>query len=92
VKTPPHRARRNRRRGGLGFFKRDFTAKATDENEFLRRSAARSIGQIAQFTQIRKTRVVTPENFLPAGSKPVTLEKYENLAARFPALAPPCRF
>jgi hypothetical protein len=71
----------------LDFLSGILRQKATDENEFLRRSAARSIGQIAQFTQIRKTRVVTPENFLPAGSKPVTLEKYENLAARFPAFS-----
>lgn len=58
--------------------------RATDENDFLRRSAARSIGQIAQMIQINKTYIVTPENFLPARYKPATLERYENLANDFP--------
>jgi HEAT repeat protein len=56
----------------------------TSDNEFLRRSAARSAGQIAQIIQIRQSYTVTPESFLPEKFKFVTLEKYENLAARFP--------
>jgi HEAT repeat protein len=56
----------------------------TGDNEFLRRSAARSAGQIAQIIQIRQSYTVTPESFLPEEFKFVTLEKYENLAARYP--------
>lgn len=55
----------------------------TNKNEFLRRSAARSIGQIAQIIQISKFRVVTPESFLPEKYKLVTLEKYENLSRTY---------
>ena len=58
--------------------------RATEENDFLRRSAARAIGQIAQVIQIKKSLVVTPENFLPERYKPATLEKYENLTTAFP--------
>lgn len=58
--------------------------KPKDDNEFLRRSAARSIGQIAQIIQIQKSRVVTPESFLPEKYKLLTLEKYENLTTNFP--------
>ena len=43
--------------------------KPSDGNEFLRRSAARSIGQIAQIVRSGKNRVVTPQNFLPAKYK-----------------------
>ena len=56
-----------------------------DENdEFLRRSAARSIGQIAQIIQIKQTYTVTPESFLSEKLKNPTLEKYQNLAISFP--------
>jgi HEAT repeat protein len=37
----------------------------SEETEFLRRSAARSIGQIAQIARTSDPYVVTPENFLP---------------------------
>lgn len=37
----------------------------TEDNEFLRRSAARSIGQIAQFIRTGTHDVVTPQNYLP---------------------------
>lgn len=40
-------------------------AKPKEENEFLRRSAARSIGQIAQILKSSSTYTVTPESFLP---------------------------
>ena len=36
-----------------------------EDDEFLRRSAARSIGQIAQIRETGKTTVLTPQNFLP---------------------------
>ena len=36
-----------------------------EDDEFLRRSAARSIGQIAQIRQTGNTTVLTPQNFLP---------------------------
>ncbi len=35
------------------------------EDEFLRRSAARSIGQIAQIRSTGSSSVITPQNFLP---------------------------
>lgn len=40
-------------------------AKPKEETEFLRRSAARSIGQIAQMLKSSSTYTVTPESFLP---------------------------
>lgn len=42
-----------------------FEAKPREENEFLRRSSARSIGQIAQILRTGNTDVLTPQNFLP---------------------------
>ena len=39
--------------------------RATEADEFLRRSAARSIGQIAQINVTGDPTVVTPQNFLP---------------------------
>lgn len=59
-----------------------FRQKPNDDNEFLRRSAARSIGQIAQIIQINNSYTVTPKNFLPEKYKTFSLEKYENLAAK----------
>lgn len=59
------------------------TAKPKEENEFTRRAAARSIGQIAQIIQTNESYTVTPENFLPEKYKPLALEKYKNLAADF---------
>jgi len=58
--------------------------KPKDDNEFLRRSAARSVGQIAQIIQIKESYTVTPESFLPEKYKLFTLEKYQNLTAKFP--------
>ena len=58
--------------------------KPKDDNDFLRRSAARAIGQIAQIIQIKQSYTVTPESFLPAEFKLLTLEKYQNLTAKFP--------
>lgn len=60
------------------------TAKPNEDNEFLRRSAARSIGQIAQLIQIQNSYAVTPENFLPEKYKTFSLAKYENLSEKLP--------
>lgn len=68
----------------VDFLTQLFKQKPTDENEFLRRSAARSIGQIAQIIQIKQAYTVTPENFLPEKFKLFALEKYQNLSANFP--------
>ena len=40
-------------------------ARPREEDEFLRRSAARSIGQVAQMQHTGGTDVLTPQNFLP---------------------------
>lgn len=60
------------------------TNKPNEDNDFLRRSAARSIGQIAQIIQSQRTYTVTPENFLPEKYKSFALEKYENLSETLP--------
>jgi HEAT repeat protein len=54
------------------------------DEDFLRRSAAHSIGQIAQIIQIKQSYAVTPESFLPEKYKSLTLEKYQNLSEKFP--------
>ncbi len=59
--------------------------KSIEKDEFLRRSAARSIGQIAQIIQIQKVQVITPKNFLPEKYKEIILPEYAKLAAEFPA-------
>ena len=59
--------------------------KSTEKDEFLRRSAARSIGQIAQVIQIQKSQVVTPKDFLPDKYKEIELAKYTKLTDEFPA-------
>jgi HEAT repeat protein len=58
--------------------------KPSDDNNFLRRSAARSIGQIAQIIQIQKSQVITPQNFLPDKYKEIKLPKYLQLTDEFP--------
>jgi HEAT repeat protein len=58
--------------------------KPSHKNEFLRRSAARSIGQIAQIIQIKESYAVTPESFLPEKYKLFALEKYQNLSEKIP--------
>jgi len=68
----------------IDFLTQILRQKPTEENEFLRRGAARSVGQIAQIIQIRQAYTVTPENFLPENFKFFTLQKYENLSAQFP--------
>lgn len=53
-------------------------------DEFLRRSAARSIGQIAQIIQTGETEILTPQNFLPDKYKKIEQPKYPNLIETFP--------
>ncbi len=55
-----------------------------EETEFLRRSAARSIGQIAQIVNTGKSRVLTPQNFLPDKHKDIDESNKENIAERLP--------
>ncbi len=55
-----------------------------EEEEFLRRAAARSIGQIAQIIQKNETQVITPENFLPDRYKDLEKPKYLYLENEFP--------
>lgn len=68
----------------VDFLTQILTRKPNEDNEFLKRSAARSIGQIAQIIQIKQSYIVTPENFLPENYKTFALEKYENLSVEFP--------
>ena len=49
--------------------------KPQSKEEFTRRSAARSIGQIAQIIQTGKLEVLTPEDFLPAENNPNEIGK-----------------
>ena len=62
--------------------------KPDEDHEFLRRSAARSIGQIAQFIQTGRIDHLTPQNFLPEKFKRIDNPKYPKLAAQFPAFGP----
>ena len=68
----------------IDFLTQILQQKPTDKTEFLRRSAARSLGQIAQIIQIKASYTVTPESFLPEKYKLFTLQKYRNLTAKFP--------
>lgn len=60
----------------------------TDDNEFLRRACARSIGQIAQKIQTGRIDQVIPQNFLPEKFKQIDPPKYKDLAAQYPAFRP----
>ncbi len=68
----------------IDFLTQILQQKPKDDNDFLRRSAARSTGQIAQIIQIKEFYTVTPESFLPEKYKLFTLFEYQNLAAKFP--------
>lgn len=61
--------------------------KPNETEEFLRRAAARSIGQIAQIVQTGKEKVLTPENFLPDKYKDLKQPKYLFLEKQFPVFA-----
>lgn len=54
------------------------------EEEFFRRAAARSTGQIAQIIQTGESKIITPENFLPGQFKETTKPAYKNLSETFP--------
>lgn len=59
--------------------------KPKDKERFLRRSAARAIGQTAQNLQrIDEEPLVTPESFLPAEFKEIYRPKYPRLVEKFP--------
>jgi len=58
--------------------------KPIETNEFLRRVAARSIGQIAQIIQTDETKLLTPKNFLPEKYKDLKQPKYLYLEKEFP--------
>ncbi len=58
--------------------------KMNAKESFLRRSAARSIGQIAQIIQTGKVKVTTPEDFLPEKYHIIEKPKYANLIENFP--------
>jgi HEAT repeat protein len=58
-----------------------------ENEEFIRRSAARSVGQIAQIIRTGKRKVLTPQNFLPERFKDVGDAKVGNDARQFPFAA-----
>lgn len=58
--------------------------KPDEDEEFLRRSAARSIGQIAQINRTGTAYVVTPQNFLPEKSKTLT---GDDLTSQYPVFS-----
>lgn len=61
--------------------------KPAEDEEFLRRSAARSIGQIAKVICAGNRNVVTPQNFLPEKYKETPASQTEQLTALFPVFA-----
>lgn len=58
--------------------------KPSEPDEFLRRCTARSIGQIAQIIDTSRTRVMTPQNFLPDKYKKLDGTQFDALVAQFP--------
>lgn len=62
--------------------------KPSEEGEFLRRSAARSIGQIAQIIKTGRRQVLTPQNFLPERYKEMPPSQTSDLTRQFRQLAP----
>lgn len=58
--------------------------KPTEDEEFLRRASARSIGQIAQIIQTNDETVLTPENFLPDRYKDLQKPKFLFLEKEYP--------
>jgi HEAT repeat protein len=74
--------------GAVGALDRILQDKPDETLEFLRRSAARSIGQIAQFIQTGRIDQLIPQNFLSEKFKRIDKPKYPKLAAQFPAFGP----
>ena len=60
-----------------------FSQSPSEDNELLRRSAARSIGQIAQIMRSGKTRVITPQDFLPEKYKDIDAQPSPELSSHF---------
>lgn len=58
--------------------------KIKNEEDFLRRSASRSIGQIAQIQQVKVSYTVTPESLLPEKYDTIVNLKFSNLAEKLP--------
>lgn len=58
--------------------------KPKKKHSFFRRSAARSIGQIAQTIQGQTLITTTPESFLPSKHKKIRKSKYQKLISAFP--------
>lgn len=58
--------------------------KPKDSEDFLRRAASRSIGQILQIQHFNNGYVVTPESLLPEKYDTFANLKHENLARQFP--------
>lgn len=58
--------------------------KPKEDEEFSRRAAAHSVGQIAQIIQTNKPEVRTPESFSPEKSNPIEKPKHPKLVETFP--------
>ncbi len=58
--------------------------KENPADDFLRRSAARSVGQIAQIIQISKRETLTPESFLPEKYDLIETPQYPKIIEKFP--------
>ena len=61
-----------------------FRTQKGEGNEFIRRSAARSLGQIAQIVADGERQVVTPQSFLPGRYKDLPPANGDRLVQRFP--------
>ena len=57
----------------------------TEDNEMLRRAAARSIGQTAQIARSGKVKVMTPQNFMPEKHKDIGTKPTPDLLSHFSA-------
>jgi HEAT repeat protein len=64
-----------------------FSSRPTEENEFLRRSAARSLGQIAESVRGLDETKMTPENFLPERFKTAPAVEPKDLTESIPVFA-----
>lgn len=74
--------------GALEILTAILAKKPREEDEFIRRSAARSIGQIAQIIRSGKPSVVTPQNFLPGKFKDIETSADVGISVQFPAFLP----
>jgi len=58
-------------------------ARPVEDNEMIRRAAARSLGQIAQIMRSGKVQVLTPQNFLPEKYKDIDRTPSPDLLSHF---------